>query len=141
MKPGGVWALRLLIVLAGLIPWLAWALPEPAWQAAMHSLSSFCHQRPERTVEWMGKLMPVCSRCAGIYAGLILGNLLTPPHLARHWRWWLGIAMGLMVTDVLIQDWVRMAPWHPSRMVTGLFLGWVLTGGAVTLLSGDDRVH
>ena len=35
-----------------------------------------CHQRPERCFELNGKPMPICSRCLGVYSGLIIGFLL-----------------------------------------------------------------
>src|SRR5580658_9209119 len=31
--------------------------------------SVICHQRPERSFHLLGAQMPVCARCAGIYAG------------------------------------------------------------------------
>lgn len=37
--------------------------------------SFVCHQAPERTIQIGGRLLPLCSRCTGIYAGFLLGIL------------------------------------------------------------------
>lgn len=34
-----------------------------------------CHQFPDRTIEIGGKLLPVCARCTGIYAGMLVSFL------------------------------------------------------------------
>ena len=140
MPRGAVWLLRVMLLTTGLLPWMAWCLPDLLQQAADQSLSSFCHQRPERSLTWMGAQMLLCSRCAGVFAGLALGALPAPPHLGRRWGKWIGLAVGLMVTDVLVQDWVRHNPWHATRIITDLFLGWVVAGGTVTLLVRSDRL-
>jgi uncharacterized membrane protein len=134
-------ALRILLVLTGVLPWLAWVLPETAWFGIEQSFSSFCHQRAERSLSLMGKQMPVCSRCAGIFAGIALGTLPAPSIVARYWRRALGIGGIFMLVDVVTQDWVRHAPWHPSRLATGLLLGWILSAGALALIAADDTVR
>jgi uncharacterized membrane protein len=42
------------------------------------SLSAVCHQMPARSFHWLGYPFGVCSRCAGIYAGFLLGLLAYP---------------------------------------------------------------
>ena len=37
--------------------------------------SAICHQRPERSFHVWGAQLPVCARCAGLYAGALLGVL------------------------------------------------------------------
>jgi hypothetical protein len=41
--------------------------------AVYFSGSLLCHQRPERSFYLWGTQLPVCARCAGIYAGAALG--------------------------------------------------------------------
>lgn len=40
--------------------------------------SLLCHQRPERSFFLWGSQMPVCARCAGIYAGAAIAALVSP---------------------------------------------------------------
>jgi uncharacterized membrane protein len=35
--------------------------------------SLVCHQRPDRSFHYNGAQLPVCARCAGLYAGACLG--------------------------------------------------------------------
>ena len=48
-------------------------LPVPI-AGALYALGShICHQRPDRSFHLLGAQLPVCARCAGIYAGAALG--------------------------------------------------------------------
>ena len=69
------------------ILWAALILAAPWLMAEGHSLASaviykgfsaVCHQAPERSFYFHGRHMGVCSRCASIYAGFIIGLLLYP---------------------------------------------------------------
>src|SRR5262249_28597620 len=80
-----------MIVLAGLIAlsilWMALIMAAPWLMAERHFLASaaiykgfsaVCHQAPERSFYFRGHPMGVCSRCASIYAGFVIGLLLYP---------------------------------------------------------------
>jgi uncharacterized membrane protein len=55
---------------------LAPVLPVPI-AALLYALGSrICHQRPERSFHLFAVQLPVCARCAGIYAGGAAGSLL-----------------------------------------------------------------
>ncbi len=55
---------------------LAPVLPVPI-AATLYALGSrICHQRPERSFYLFAAQLPVCARCAGIYAGAAAGSLL-----------------------------------------------------------------
>ncbi|HEX2491346.1 MAG TPA: DUF2085 domain-containing protein [Blastocatellia bacterium] len=69
------------------ILWAALILAAPWLTAEGHFLASaviykgfsaVCHQAPERSFYFHGRQMGVCSRCASIYAGFIIGLLLYP---------------------------------------------------------------
>jgi predicted membrane protein DUF2085 len=67
-----------LLVLA---PWVAaeaHATPiESGFLLAVYALGSgICHQRPERSFFLWAHQMPVCARCAGIYAGAALASII-----------------------------------------------------------------
>ena len=72
---------------AASILWAALILAAPWLMAEGHFLASaviykgfsaVCHQAPERSFYFHGGQMGVCSRCASIYAGFIIGLLLYP---------------------------------------------------------------
>ena len=141
MPTAWTWLLRAGLLLTGSLPWLWWALPDSAQHGALQSFSSFCHQRAERSLLWMEQLMPVCSRCGGLFAGLLLGALILPPAvMVAHWKRWILAATALMFLEIGVQDFLRHSPYHPTRLLTGLALGWILAGGAIHLLTRSDRV-
>ncbi|MCU1381953.1 MAG: putative rane protein [Acidobacteria bacterium] len=139
-----------LIVLA---PWLASAShASPLASAVILGVygigSAICHQRPERSFHLWTTQMPVCARCAGIYAGAVLGALgaltlgrargrrtrrASDPRVA--------LAIGLAPTLVtLVYEWTTGAmPSHAIRAAAGLAIGvvvaWLLVAAA------DNRVN
>lgn len=101
---------------------------------------SMCHRLPERSLVVGGALMPVCSRCAGIFAGLAAGALIARPRLAMPvWRVILGIAAALMAADVITQDLGLHPVWHPARLATGFLLGYGMVVAFVTQLGAERR--
>lgn len=124
----GPMSLRALLVTVGLLPW-ALLLAGPWSRAAFHAFSLGCHQRPERTLLWDGIAMVVCSRCAGIFAGVALGGLLPiPARLPSHGRTLVLLTVLLMSLDVLVQDVGLLPLSHGRRMGTGLLFGYVVSG-------------
>ena len=93
-----------------------------------------CHRIPARTIYLGAVPMPLCSRCAGIFAGLALGALILRPRvpLAR-WRVLVGAAGALMVLDVVTQDLGVHPIWHVTRVASGLLFGYAIA--AACLLS------
>ena len=59
-------------------PWLVAERHFMASTIIYQGFSAVCHQIPERSFYFHGYPMGVCSRCAGIYAGFIIGLLLYP---------------------------------------------------------------
>lgn len=93
-----------------------------------------CHRIPARTLYYAGVPMPLCSRCAGIFAGLALGALIMRPRvdLAR-WRIVVAVATALMLLDVVTQDLGVHPIWHATRVATGLLFGYAI--GAACLVA------
>lgn len=88
---------------------------------------AFCHQLPGHTMSFGGRLMPLCARCTGIYAGLFftvlillaLGRLRRtqlPPVLA--------VALGIGFFAVMAAD------------AFSALLGWRETNNALRLATG-----
>lgn len=80
-----------------------------------------CHQMPERTLEFLGELMPLCSRCLGLVIGLGAG-------LAAAWPYYGPKALRLMLTagalaifvELTTQDLGWHPVFHPTRLLSGL---------------------
>src|SRR4030095_1641007 len=73
--------MTLSILWMGLIlaaPWLMAERQFLASAAIYRGLAAVCHQSPERSFYFHGYPMGVCSRCASMYAGSIIGLLLYP---------------------------------------------------------------
>lgn len=126
--------LRVALVAVGLLPWALLLLPisVPELRLAFHGL---CHQLPERTWQLGGEPMVVCSRCAGLYAGLAAGALLPLP---RRWLAWgralILVVVGLNLIELGTEALGLRLLSHPPRMVVGALLGWALAALAVTAL-------
>lgn len=134
-----IFPLRCLVAAAGLLPWavLACGVRPDALAAVFHG---YCHQSPERTLVCGGTAMLVCSRCAGIYAGVALGALLpAPATLRRHGRWWLAVAGALLLADVLLLKFEVLPVLHGTRLATGALAGWCASAFMFACLTGERR--
>ena len=134
---------RALLVLVGLLPWLLpfahHHLPgEALWKLLDRGCEGACHRLPARTLTLASLPMPLCSRCAGICAGLALGALLRWPRLtASRARLALGAAGVVMLADVVAQDLAWHPLWHWSRLGTGGLVGYLTATVIVTALVGE----
>ncbi len=94
--------------------------------AALDAWFSFqCQRDPARTLHFLGRLLPVCARCLGIYLGLGLGAIVLRPKLGV-WplRIWVGLAALLMLLDVATESLGMRPPFAPLRLLTGLLLSY-----------------
>ena len=72
--------------------------------------------------------MVVCSRCAGVFAGIAVGAIAPLPRsLVSIGRALVLGAVGLAALDVITQDLGLHAPFHPTRLATGVLLGYSAT--------------
>jgi uncharacterized membrane protein len=84
-----------------------------------------CHRETARSLDFVGQVLPVCSRCTGIYWGLGLGAIVLRPRVGP-WplRIWVGAAAALMVLDV----WTEIYGLRPAsallRVATGVLLAY-----------------
>jgi uncharacterized membrane protein len=133
---------RLSFFLVGTLPWwlpfaTATVQPKALWILLDLPFAAICHRLPERTIELAGVAMPLCSRCAGIFAGLSLGVLICWPRpTLKQARLALLGAGLLMVADIIIQDLGVHPLWHVTRLITGGLLGYV---AATALMSAIMR--
>ena len=135
------WA-RLSFFLVGTLPWwlpfaTAHLQPRVLWVMVDLPFAAICHRLPERTIELAGVAMPLCSRCAGIFAGLSLGVLICWPRpTLKQARLALLGAGLLMIADIVVQDVGWHPLWHFTRLLTGSLLGYV---AAIALMSAIMR--
>lgn len=127
-------------MLSGSLPFIHWSLSGMGSPAAAVLAPWFqfqCHGLAERTLALGGRDFPVCSRCLGIYSGLLMAALVARPLIeAARRRLWIIAAAGFMVMEVLVQDLTRHPPYHLLRMLTGILLAWPV---ALTLMHAAPR--
>ena len=129
-----VWAISLAVVAF----WVALILLPPIAADGFPDISSpiytffsyICHQMPERSLHLDGHPLAVCSRCFGVYFGLLAGFLIYPlwrkieevEPLARFWLFLSLIPIGIDWSLTMFGVWENT---HLSRVFTGLILGAV----------------
>lgn len=92
--------------------------------------SHICHQMPERSPHILGHQFAVCSRCFGVYFGLVAGFLAYPfwrrieeiDPLPRIWLFLALVPIGIDWSLGIFGIWGNT---HVSRFLTGLILGFV----------------
>lgn len=92
------------------------------------SFSYVCHQIPDRSFDILGEQFGVCSRCFGVYAGLVAGFVIYPL-----WRrideteplskLWLFLALIPITVDWSLTFFGIWENTEFSRFFTGLILG------------------
>lgn len=125
-------------------PWLMAERHPLASAALYHGFSAVCHQIPERSFHFRGFPMGVCSRCASVYAGFVVGLLLYPftrdlSEGAFPPRWILIAASIPMAIDFTGGVLGVFANTFLSRSLTGILFGVVvafyITPGLVSALN------
>jgi uncharacterized membrane protein len=117
----------------------AWAIAQGASMRWRVLFRIMCHGIPERCLYLFGVPMPICARCVGIYAGLIMSLImgliafrLLPMVTEKAMR----VAAFIAVTPLAIDGLTQLArlreSTNPLRLATGIAAGfafgmWVLT--------------
>lgn len=125
------WALvvSLLWVVLILIPPIAEATGFNALSAGIYNGFSFiCHQMDDRSFHILGHKFGVCSRCFGVYFGLLAGFVVYPflrpvdviEPFPRFWLFGAMIPIGIDWSLTIFGIWENT---FTSRFVTGLILG------------------
>jgi uncharacterized membrane protein len=122
---------RAALAFVGLLPWIRGLADSTMSVSVKHAIdlafAALCHHAPVRTLVLGGAAMCVCSRCAGVYAGVFLGAALPWGISPARSRIALGFGAALMMTDILSQDLGLHAPWHAVRLATGAIVGAAAT--------------
>jgi uncharacterized membrane protein len=127
------WSVAFLIVFA----WVFSILIAPVIQAEGFTavsapvykfFSYLCHQQPERSFHIAEYPFAVCSRCFGVYSGLLLGFIIYPfikkieeiEPLPRIWLFLAMVPIGIDWSLGIFGIWENT---HVSRFITGAILG------------------
>ncbi len=103
---------------------LGWGVAAPIYGF----FSYICHQLPERSMHLGTHQMAVCSRCFGVYFGLLAGLAVYPlwrkiddiEPLPRFWLFLSLVPIGIDWSLTVFGIWENT---HVSRFITGLMLG------------------
>jgi len=101
------------------------SLASPLYQFFGH----ICHQLPERSFFIFGHKLAVCSRCFGVYFGLLLGLAVFPfirgvDNIEPLPRIWLFASMAPIAIDWSLTIFGIWENTFASRFITGLILGF-----------------
>ena len=122
-------------VLVLALPWLRQFLDVAFLDALDRVLGLQCHRIDGRVASLGGVPMAVCSRCAGIYGGVLVGALLARPRWSTRTTAWvvLGAVVGIVIEAAL--EAVGILPTvHALRWVTGAALAWPVSALATRRL-------
>ena len=125
-----VWIITAVIVKA----WLAAIVAAPLLASSNLSSSIYgffsyiCHQISDRSIHVAGHQMAVCSRCFGVYLGLLAGILLYPlwrsiAEIDPIPRFWLFLSLIPISVDWSLTVFGIWENTHLSRFLTGTILG------------------
>ena len=104
------------------------------WATAVYVAGSFiCHQRADRSFHPWGVKLPVCGRCAGLYAGGLLGLLGVGCRVrARAVRGLLAAAAFPTAATLVLEVSGVVDPGNPGRAAAAVPLGaavcWFVAG-------------
>ncbi len=129
-----VWMTGLVVVLVWtsliLLAPLANSYGLPAFSSPLYQFFSFiCHQIPDRSFHIGGEKFAVCSRCFGVYFGLMLGFLVYPllhriEEIDPLPRFWLFLSLIPISIDWSLTAFGIWENTQVSRLITGLVLGF-----------------
>ena len=127
------WAIGLAVVAA----WVVLILVPPVAKASgfiaissplYHFFSYLCHQIPERSFYIDGEPFGVCTRCFGVYLGLVAGFAIYPlwrnvVEIEPLPKFWLFLSLIPITIDWSLTIFHIWENTHLSRFITGLILG------------------
>lgn len=131
-------------VILSLATLCTWAVAQGASEGWRTLFRIMCHGLPSRSLELFGTTMPLCARCVGIYAGLLMGILafwVMPLLRERVMRPVAFIAVTPLAIDGLTQLAGLRESTNELRIATGITAGvafglWVLSA----VERSDDEV-
>ena len=112
---------------------------SPRWRLAFRL---FCHGIAERSLSVFGEAMPICARCFGIYAGVLIGVIAFAswPYLReRTARWMMLFATMPILIDGGTQALGLRLSNNPLRVTTGILAAVAFTFWALAVVQQRDE--
>ena len=109
---------------------LAALLAPTSFSSPIYSFFSYiCHQMPDRSLHIGAHQMAVCSRCFGVYFGLLAGIVIYPlwrsiDEIDPIPRFWLFLSLIPITIDWSLTVFGIWENTHVSRLLTGSILGF-----------------
>lgn len=135
------WARVLRALVAGLaalilvLPWARQVTGLAVFDGLDALLGMQCHRLAGRVMSFGGVPMAVCSRCAGVYAGILFGAALARPRLTPRTTVWVVVVAGAaMVAELGLEAVGLLGVNHVLRLTTGAALSWPVSALAVRWL-------
>jgi uncharacterized membrane protein len=134
---------------AGVLPLAGWLRSVPGDAAALFTFliyavgSVVCHQQPGRSFYIGSAPLPVCARCAGIYAGGAMAALAAlvggrfPAHTAARARLWLIVAAAPAVLTLFYEWGTGRTPSNDIRAATGVLIGAAVAVAVFAMLRDE----
>jgi uncharacterized membrane protein len=128
-------AIRVWFITAAVVAvWLGAIIAAPLLassnvSAAIYTFFSYiCHQITDRSLHVAGHQLAVCSRCFGVYVGLLAGTVAYPlwrpiDEVEPIPRFWLFLSLVPISIDWSLTIFGIWENTHLSRFVTGMILG------------------
>ncbi len=106
-------------------------------------VSYVCHQADSRTLSLAGRILPLCARCTGIYAGFLIAAAYQAVLPGRNGRQLPArpvsaaslVLILLLAADGVAARWGASLPGNPARVLLGLGGGFSLSLFAVPLFN------
>jgi len=143
-RPRGRFVLVLRVLIAAgavmvlLLPWLRHLTDASLFDAVEALLGMQCHRLAGRVIQVGSTQMAVCSRCAGIYAGIGIGvGLGRPRWLAKTTAWVVAVAGVSMLVEIGLEAFGVVPVAHAIRWMTGMALSWPVAALAIRWVGGE----
>ena len=128
-----VWIIGLVIVFAWVLlivvlPFLKTNGLDAISSRLYYFFSFICHQIPDRSFHVAGEPFAVCSRCFGVYFGMLLGFAIYPlwrniDEIEPVSKFWLFLSLVPMTIDWSLTFLGIWENTHLSRFTTGMIVG------------------
>ena len=128
-----VWTFGLLVVLAWILLIVALPIAKANGLVTISSplyyfFSFICHQIPDRSLHIAGEQFAVCTRCFGVYSGLLFGFIIYPlwrniAEIEPLPKFWLFLSLIPMTIDWSLTFFGIWENTNLSRFLTGMIVG------------------